>query len=591
MVPAVLIAFLLGALFVSYGSKFYEDWRQNRLLHQASALLHEGKFDEASHKAQELLAAHADSVPALYILAEAAEKQNLPEAVWRREQIARLLPKDADSQLNLASAALRFGKLDLAREALDRVAPNDRGSAAFHVVAGWLARAQGNLAGQEEEFAAAVKKEPSNDLYQFNLAALRIHSSDAGKNANARDTLQRLSKVAPYRTGALRALLNDAVARDDRPAADSFAQQLQMSPEVTFGDYLLCLNFYRKLDEKKFRLLLEKVKPFAARNSGDLASLMEWMNQNGSAGDVVKWIDKLATAGPSGGASAVPQLSSPPIAIAVADAYVAVKNWSRLKRWTRTGNWDDSEFLRLAYQAIATRQSRQNSSNAEFETTWRSAEQLANEQPEHELALARLASQWELEDQSEELWQRVARNPPARREALENLRRLYRAKNETGKLYDVLQRLHESSPNEAPITADLARLGLDLEQNTHRSYQLAKEAYDRAPNEVNCAVTYAFSLSRIGKNSEARAIIQNLPPDQLHDQHAAVYVALVLAEAGQLDSAQEYLAAAENGKIYPEENKVLDEAKTKLAAAFATASPGIVSSAVELTPTPTASQR
>src|ERR1051326_319828 len=431
MVPAVLIAFLLGALFVSYGSKFYEDWRQNRLLHQASALLHEGKFDEASHKAQELLAAHADSVPALYILAEAAEKQNLPEAVWRREQIARLLPKDADSQLNLASAALRFGKLDLAREALDRVAPNDRGSAAFHVVAGWLARAQGNLAGQEEEFAAAVKKEPSNDLYQFNLAALRIHSSDAGKNANARDTLQRLSKVAPYRTGALRALLNDAVARDDRPAADSFAQQLQMSPEVTFGDYLLCLNFYRKLDEKKFRLLLEKVKPFAARNSGDLASLMEWMNQNGSAGDVVKWIDKLATAGAfrgapppprpglpplalPGGAAAVPQGASPPIAIAVADAYVAVKNWSRLKRWTRTGNWDDSEFLRLAYQAIATRQSRQNSSNAEFETTWRSAEQLANEQPEHELALARLASQWELEDQSEELWQRVARNPPAR---------------------------------------------------------------------------------------------------------------------------------------------------------------------------------
>src|ERR1051326_9524938 len=64
MVPAVLIAFLLGALFVSYGSKFYEDWRQNRLLHQESALLHEGKFDEASHKAQELLAAHADAVPA-----------------------------------------------------------------------------------------------------------------------------------------------------------------------------------------------------------------------------------------------------------------------------------------------------------------------------------------------------------------------------------------------------------------------------------------------------------------------------------------------------------------------------------------------
>jgi len=584
MVTGLVIAFLLGAVFVSYGSKLYEDWRQNRLLHRAAALLQDGKLSEASQTAQELLERHPNSLPALYLLAEAAEKQNLEEAVWRREQIARLLPKDADSQLNLASAALRFGKLDLAREALDRVAPNDRDRAAFHVVAGWLARAEGNLAEQEEQFAAAVRREPNNDLYQFNLAALRIHSSDAGKSAKARDALQRLSKLAPYRTGALRALLNDAVERNDLGAADNFAQQLQMSPEVTFGDYLLCLNFYRKLDEKKFRLLLEKVKPFAARNSSDLVSLLDWMNQNGLAGDVVKWIDKLPAA----------QLSSAPMSIAVADAYATVKNWSRLKRWTRTGDWGDSEYLRLAYQAIAARQSQSRSggaANAEVETLWRSAEKLTNEQPEHELALARVASKWELENESEELWQRVAENPPMRREALEALRRLYRAKNETGKLYEVLQRLHESSPNEAPITADLARLGLELDQNIERSHQLAREAYDRARQEVNCAVTYAFSLSRLGRNPEGLAIIQDLPPDQLHDQHAAVYAALLLAEASQLDGAEEYIESAENGKIYPEEKKLLDEAKTKLAAASAIPSPAISSSPVELSPTPTASQR
>src|SRR5437667_246152 len=327
---------------------------------------------EAALAARELLGRNPDSLPALYILAEAAEKQNLEEAIGWREQIARFLPRDVDSQLNFASAALRFGKLDIARAALGAVSPTDRDRAAFHVVAGWLARAEGNLAEQEEQFAAAVKKEPNNDLYQFNLAALRIHSSDAGKSAKARDTLQRLSKVAPYRTGALRALLNDAVERNDLAAADSFAQQLQMSPEITFGDYLLCLNFYRKLDEKKFRLLLERVKPFAARDSSDLASLMYWMNQNGLAGDVVKWIDKLPTA----------QLSSAPTSVVVADAYARIKNWSRLKRWTRTGIWGDSEYLRLAYQAIATRQSRPRSggtANTEFEMLWRSAEQLANE--------------------------------------------------------------------------------------------------------------------------------------------------------------------------------------------------------------------
>ena len=582
-VAVLAIAFLLGLVLFSYGSRLYEDWRETRLLHQATALLQEGKLSKAEQTARELLARHADFVPALYVLAESAEKQNREEAVSWRQQIARLLPTDLDSQLNLASAALRFGKLNLARQALDGMPANDRDRAAYHVVAGWLARAEGNFAEQEQQFAAAVKKEPKNELYQFNLAVLQIRSKEPEKSASARDTLQRLSKLAPYRTGALRALLNDAVARNDRAAADSFAQQLQMSPEITFGDYLLLLNFYRKLDEKKFRLVLDRVKPFAARDPANLASLMDWMNQNGLAGDVVKWIDKLPAA----------ELNSPPTAVAVADAYATTKNWSRLKRWTRTGTWGDSEYLRLAYQAIAARQSRPRSENAgsEFETLWRSAEQSANEQPEHELALARLASKSQLDKESEELWWRVAKNPSSRREALEWLRRLYRAENDSYKLYDVLQRIHESSPTEAPITADLARLGLNIGQNTEQSHQLAKEAYDRDPNEVNCAITYAFSLSRVGKNAEGFAIIESLPPDQLHDPHAAVYVALLLADAGHSEAASDFIAAADRGEIYPEEQKLLDEAKAKLATASANPSPVMSPLPAEQSPTPRALPR
>jgi tetratricopeptide (TPR) repeat protein len=561
----------LGALLVSYGSKLYQNWRENRLLDRATALLQEGRLSEAAQKAREFLARNPDSLPTLSILADTAERQNLEEAVSWRERIARLRPNDSESQLNYASAALRFGKLDLVREALNRVSRRDRDSAAFHVVAGWLACAEGNFAEQEEQFAAAIKKEPNNDLYQFNLAALQIRSKDAEKSKNARDALQRLSKIAPYRTGALRALLNDAVERDDFTAADGFAQQLQMSPDVTFGDYLLCLNFYRKLDEKKFRLLLERVKPFAARNASDLTALMEWMNQNGLAGDVVKWIDKLPTA----------QMSSPPVSVAVADAYVTVKNWSRLKRRTRTGNWGDAEYLRLAHDAIAERYLRSGngpSSNSQFETLWQSADELSRVEPEHELVLARLATKWQLTSQAEELWVRVKKNPTMCREALDNLRQLYRAKNETTKLYEVLKRLHESSPNEATITADLARFGLNLGENTEYSHQLAKEAYDRAPHDFNCALTYAFSLHRLGRNPEALDIVDSLSPDQLHDPHAAVYVALVLVEGSKLEGAKDYIAAAENGKLFPEEKKLLEDAKTKLLAASASPLPAESSS-------------
>jgi Tfp pilus assembly protein PilF len=569
------IVILVGTFFFRYGSSLYEDGLQARLLNEAGSMLQQGRFTEATLTARKVLAPHPDSLPALYVLAEAAEKQNLEEAISWREEIARLRPKDPDSQLNLASAALRFAKFDLARRALDQIPASDRDRAAFHVVAGWLACAEGNFAEQEEQFAAAVKKEPQNDLYQFNLAALQIHSADAQKKAKARENLERLSKRAPYRTGALRALLNDAVARNDLSAGDNFAQQLQMSQEVTFGDYLLCLNFYRKLDEKKFHVLLERVKPFAAKNASDLAALMHWMNQNGLTGEVIRWIEKLPAE----------KLRAPPAAVAIADAYASSKNWTRLKRWTRKGMWGECEYLRFAYQAIATLQSREASAETEFHALWSAAEQSLNAQAEREVVLARLASKWKLDKESEQLWLRVAGDPLMRREALEALRRFYREANDTEKLYDILQRLHDSSPNEAPITADLARLALNLERDLEHSHELAKEAYHRAPSEINCGVTYAFSLDRLGQNADALAIIQGLPADQLRDPHAAVYAALLLADATEIEAAKNYVTVADD-EIYPEEKAVLDEAKAKIARVSAASSAAVSPLLVQPSPMP-----
>jgi thioredoxin-like negative regulator of GroEL len=575
---ASAVAILLCVVSFNYGPKLYRDWQENRLVRRAASMLQEGKFTQAARTARDVVKLDPNSLPAFYILAEAAEKQNLEESISWRGQIARLLPNDPDSQLNLVSAALRFGQLDVARKALDRVAFHDRDRAAFHVIAGWLARAEGNLAEQEEQFAAAIKREPSNDLYQFNLAALQIHSAEPEKSANARATLDRLSKLASFRTGALRALLNDAVERNDLAAADNFAQQLQMSQHVTFGDYLLCLNFYRKLDEKKFRPLLERVKPFAVRDPSDLASLMDWMNNNGLAGQVVKWIDKLPA----------DKTTSLPVSVALAEAYANVKNWSRLKRWTGSGSWGESEYLRLAYQAIATRHSRQTATETEFEALWRSAERATSDQPERELDLARLASKWNFQKESEQLWQRIAKNPPMRREALDALALLYRANNDLGKLYDVLQRLRETSPNEPAIAADLARLGLNIDQNTKQSQDLAKEAYDLAPDEVNCAVTYAFSLYRLGRSAEGLEILTKLPADKLHDPHAAVYAALLLLDSNQADAAKEYINVASEGKIYAEEKKLLEETRTKLATALTSPSSSVSPAPVVSSPTPTA---
>jgi hypothetical protein len=85
--------------------------------------------------------------------------------------------------------------------------------------------------------------------------------------------------------------------------------------------------------------------------------------------------------------------------------------------------------------------------------------------------------------------------------------------------------------------------------------------------------------------------MQSLPPEQLHDPHAAVYVALLLAEAGQAEAASDYIAAGDDAEIYPEEEKLLDEAKAKLATASANPSAAISALPAEQSPTPTAVPR
>jgi len=553
IVLAVIAGFALGLLVLSIGPKFVNAWRESRLLRQAETNLKQGNFNAANDTARQALQIDRDSLAAYQILAEATEKQNRAETVVWRTQIARPQPRDIDSQLNLASAALRFGQLDAARKALDSVPKENRESAPYHVVAGWLARAQGDEAGQERHFAAALEKEPRNETYQYNLAVVRIKSPDSQKNAQAREALEQLAQSAPFRAGSLRALLNDAIRHSDLKAADRFAQELQLSPQVTFADDLLCLDFYKKLDQKKLATLLEKVKPLAARQPEDLAALMAWMNGNGMSAEVLRWMEKLPPE----------KTANPPPAIEVADAFAAQKNWSRLRRWTKSTNWGDSEYLGLAYQAYARQQSRQEGADAESVSLWHDAERACEENPEHEIRLARLASKWNLPSQAEQLWLRVAHNPLSRREALDALFEIYRASNDLPNLYLTAIRLHETSPEEPPIAAEFARLSIILDRNQSEGQRVAKEAFDQAPTEPPCVVAQALSLNSQGRTPDGIVILQKLPPEKLHDARVALYFAVLLLNDGKADAAHEFIDAANSGFVFPEEKKLLQEALQK----------------------------
>lgn len=548
----VTVGFFVGLFGFSSAHKGWNRWHESRLLKQADDYLKHDNSDAAEQSARKVIALDPSSVEASRVLAEATERLNRAETVAWRAQIARLAPS-LDSQLNLASAALRFGQLDITRAALGNVPPADRDAAAYYVVAGWLSRAQGNVAEEERHFAAAVAREPGKDVYQFNLAVLQILAPDPEKNAAARNQLERLSKVPAFRTPALRALLENALRQNQMPAAEALAQDLQMSQQVSFSDYLLCLDLYRKLNPKKFGALLSKVKPVAARNGNDLAQLIDWMNKNDLESEALEWSEKLPPA----------LTSRPPAVISIAEALAETRNFSRLKRWTRNGSWGGDDYLRLAYQAYSVRESRHAAADAESDSLWSSAEHEAEEHPEREVALARLASQWKLSQEAEQLWLRVAKLPGARREALEALYNIYRQANDLPNLRLIAQRLHESSPDEIGLGANAARLALLLDHNTAAGQQLAQQIYEKAPNDTAAAVTCAFALYGTGRTQAGLEILKKLPPEQLRDPHAAVYAALLLDDDNQVAAADEYIKLAQAGHLFPEEKQLLEDIATR----------------------------
>ena len=229
IVSAVIAGFGLGLLVLTLGPKLVNSWRESRWLRQAEANLKRGEFNDADNAAQQALQINRDSLAAYQILAEATEKQNRAETVVWRTQIARLRPHDIDSQLNLASAALRFGQLDAARKALDAVPKQNRESAPYHVVAGWLARAQGDEAGQERHFAAALEKEPGNetpiirDAPGENSVFFELNDIDDRSNVTVHAKLMNLNDKFPLDSLRLRIFDDNTKGNDQTvPIPQSF---------------------------------------------------------------------------------------------------------------------------------------------------------------------------------------------------------------------------------------------------------------------------------------------------------------------------------------------------------------------------------
>jgi len=542
----------LAAIFALGGYRGYSVWRKHHLSAQAQDFFAHKDYQSAVLVARHLLQLDPQNVAACRIMAETAELAGKRETLSWREQIVALEPGVAANQIALASAAMCFGQLDLARKTLDAVDATRRANVKYHQLAGAAAIAEKKSALAESEFAAALQLEPENAQLALNLATVRLTSTDLPTREKARTELGRLFAQTALRLEALRALTMDALANKSLGAAEKWATQLRLEKGATFSDLLLYLDATEKTEAAA--TALRDAEANATRSPSIAAVLITWMNRHGMATAAREW------------GLTLPKeiLDAHPVPLAIAETCSFLQDWSGLHAWVNDKNWGEEEFLRLAVLSHALHHlTPGDRASMESQTAWNAALKATKNRPERLAAIAQLAEGWNYSEEAADAWWLIANGNENAKEALSALQRLYKAKQNSHGLLRVAKRALELNPADLVAANNCASLGLLLNGDSS-ARRLATKLHAENPANAAFSSTYAFALFTEGKTSEALKEMETLKEPQLRHPSIAAYYFVMLVENGKMERAHSFLSAANKAQLLPEEQQLLTAATRKL---------------------------
>lgn len=540
----------LALLLAAGGYRVYGVWRKRHLSQQAQDFFAAKDYQSAALVARHVLQLDPKNVAACRLMAEMADLAGRQETISWREQVVKLEPDVAANRIALASTALRFGQLEVARKNLEVITASDRNNIKYHEVAGAIAIAEKKSAIAETEFAAALQLDPQNVQLALNVAMVRLTSADSATREKARADLVRLAEQPGLRAEALRSLVSDALA--NKSPAVTWAKALRNEKGCTFGDILLFVEATRNTDDGE--IALRDAQNLAAKSSATAALLITWMNRHALAEPALKW------------ARALPSeiLFAPPVPLAVAETYSFLQDWIGLQAWVEGKNWGEEEFLRLAVVSHALHHlTPGDRASMESQTAWAAALKATKNEPRKLAAIAQLAEGWSYADEASDAWWLIANGNENAKEALSALQRLYKAKQNSHGLLRVAKRALELNPADLVAANNCASLGLLLTGDSS-ARRLATRLHAENPTNPIFSSTYAFALFTEGRTSEALRQMETLKESQLRHPVIAAYYFVMLVENGKMEQAHAFLSAANRAQLLPEEQELFTAATRKL---------------------------
>jgi hypothetical protein len=532
------------------GRDLYKHWQEKRLVRRAMIDIEKGDVRDATLAARAILQIKPDSAAAARIIADLAERIGEPAALDWRRKAAQLAPRSVGDALALVRCAIKFNDVTTAEHALAAMDEAARNRADYHEAAAMVAQFKHQDDNAEAEWNEALRLKPEDTAFQLQLALVQLRSNDSSKHAQGEAALMKLRSDSAQRATATRALINDGIARKSDPRTlMQLAKELQTYPEATWNDKLAYLDFLRALQDPQFSSYLTELEKIAANKASSLAALLSWMTTNNLS---LLALDYTKSLPPE-------SLRSWPVPLAIAGAYVRLRDWKNLETATSKTTWERFEFLRHAYLSRALREQRKT---LDAEREWNAVLKEATSS-ESLVLLIQAIAEWNWEEETTDLLWALSKRPEKQKDAFVALYRHYSKRADTQGLYRVLLRLAELDSSNLNVQNNLAQVSLLLNANPEEARREAAEVYHRAPTNPAYITTYAYSLLSQGNAKEALRIMSSLNKEQLSDPAISTYYGIFLAANGD-EKARPYLDFGKQANLLPEEKALIDKAYASL---------------------------
>ncbi len=467
-------------------------------------------------------------------LAEFYERANPPLALARWREAVALEPERDEVRYALAGCALRLNRPDIAREALLGVSAAGQGGLEFVRLAAGLALLVGDHVALEQNLTRMAQLEPDDLRSRFNLAALRLVSTDPATAAAARQVLVTLAQGGPLSIRATIELMRFA-GRVTPPEAGWNRVAQEVLPAAATANWPALLDH-----------MLAQPDPLPT----DAAALVSWMNDLGQGDQALAWLAKL---------DAKTQ-ASPPVRQAQADGVARLGDWIQLQHLVGDGAWGPVS-ANIATLAFAAHVQHQGAGANHARDTWTDALDQAQTQLTALHVLQRLGGAWDWPEATKDTLWRIAKNFPEETPAWRALIAGAEADSDSTEAWEVALAWSRAQPMRPAAQAHAQWLNVVLNKADPELQNAAGAALTQPAAAPEMLAAGALLMLRAGHATEALQALRPHEAGLANSPRAALVYGNLLALAGEPREAERWLGLAAAAKLLPQEHTLLQQAR------------------------------